>query len=281
MSYGPTMQPPGAGAGATRATAVAAKPPNLGAGVVAGLAAGVAGAFIWGAIGALTAHNWSIVAFGVGILVALAVSKAAGGSGPELGGAAALITVVACLVGDVAAAYFRAAHDLGTSVGNLMNLVGPTRVLSDEVKHQPLSMIFILVGAAYAFRYAATGGNLRGRRTTMAPAAATFPAQPGFAQPGFAHPNFGQPAAQPPQPSPQPAYGQPAYGQPGYGQPGYSQPGYGQPPVQAPPSYGQPASPPPPVYGQPTPPPVYGQPAQPTPPPSDDGGYFANQPPAV
>ncbi|HXR41894.1 MAG TPA: hypothetical protein VN738_05760 [Acidothermaceae bacterium] len=186
-----------------------ARQPSLGAGVVAGLGAGVVGAFVWGAIGDMTNTNWSIVAIGVGVLVALAATKAAHTGGTELGVAAAIITLLACLVGDVGATYARAAHDVGISIRQAMDVVPPTTVLKDNIHHQPLSMLFILLGAFYAFRYAATNGNLRRRSVAAGPA---YGQQPSYASPQAPMqpqaapqlPTQPQPGAPDAQPEPQP-----------------------------------------------------------------------------
>jgi hypothetical protein len=204
--------------------------PNLAAGVVAGLLAGVVGAILWGGFTALTHFRIGYLALGVGVLVGYAIVQVGQVRTVAVGVTAAVITLVACAAGDTGSVYFQAAHELHTSVGSLLSATNPFTVFREDISHDAFGLVFFAIGAWAAFRYVTTGrGLLRGRRPPGMPAGVGYGTQPSYGQP----PTYGQPV--------QPTYGQPV--QPTYGQP--VQPTYGQP-VQ--PTYGQPTfAPPPPV----------------------------------
>jgi len=219
--------------------------PNLAAGVVAGLLAGVAGAIIWGGFTALTHFRIGYLAIGVGILVGYAIVRVGQVRTVGVGVTAAVITLIACAAGDTGSVYFQAAHELHTSVGSLLSATNPLTVFREDISHDAFGAVFFAIAAWGAFRYVTTGrGLVRPRQQGQGragPPAGGYGTQPSYGQlptSGPVRPTYGQPVP--------PTYGQPV------------PPTYGQP---VPPTYGQPV---PPTYGQPTygPPPVT-EPAQP------------------
>jgi hypothetical protein len=222
--------------------------PNLAAGVVAGLLAGVVGAILWGGFTALTHFRIGYLALGIGVLVGYAIVRVGQVRTVAVGVTAAVITLVACAAGDTGSIYFQAAHDLHTSVGNLLSVSNPFTVLREDLQHNAFGLIFFAIAAWAAFRYVTTGrGLMRSRRPAQVPPSPGYGTQPSYGQP---------PASAQPVP---PTYGQPL-------QPTYGQPTYGQP-LPVPPTY---APPPSPTYAPP-PAPAYAPPPAPAyaPPPAD------------
>jgi hypothetical protein len=139
--------------------------PNLGAAVVAGLVAGVAGAVLWGGFTAVTHLRIGLVAIGVGGLVAHAVTKIGRGRNEQFGVVAAIITLLACAAGDVGSFYLEVSHDTHTSVSTVMRIEGPLSVLKNDVSHNAFGLVFFAIAAFYAYRNASGGpANLRTRR---------------------------------------------------------------------------------------------------------------------
>jgi hypothetical protein len=139
--------------------------PKLGAGVVAGLAAGAVGACVWGGFTEITHLRIGYLSLGLGLLIGYAVTRAAGGRSPELGIVAALITLLACAAGDVGTIYIKAMHDFQLSFGDVVSARGPLGVLKDDLSGDKLGVFFYALAAFYASRYAARGGvSARGRR---------------------------------------------------------------------------------------------------------------------
>jgi hypothetical protein len=234
--------------------------------IVIGIGAMLLGAVIWAVITALTKHEFSLVAIGVGALIGLAMFTAR----PTSGGialVAALLTIVGCALGDFLALGALIAQRTSASFMDVLNA---------EVKH-PGPVFHALGGKTYLFwaigAVAAFGMTIRriqaARMMSGPPVAAPAGPSP--------YPQFGQDASAYGSASPygqapgDQAYGQapgnPAYGQapgnPAYGQ-GQNNPAYGQQPypAQGQQPYGQGRQPQPgqPPYGQPYPQqPGYGQ----------------------
>jgi hypothetical protein len=196
------------------------------------------GALAWALIGALTKHEYSLVALGIGLLIGLAMYTARPTS---LGVAvvAAAFTLLGCAIGEILAFAFVFGDATGIGFSQALETVMQNlgSFFTDAVSGR--SYLFWAIGAAASF-------GITFRRIQEAKTAAGATA-PGYAAQGQAP--YGQ------APYDQSSYGQPSYGRPGqppYGQPSYDQPQspYGQP------SYGQPGQPP---YGQPS----YDQPQSP------------------
>jgi hypothetical protein len=204
----------------THSTSTASAPgqpvPNLGAGVAAGIGAGLVGALLWGGFTEISNLRIGYLAIGVGFLVAFAMTRAGGGHSVGFGATAAAITLLACALGDVGSVYFRASHELHVSVSTLMSNVGPYQVLRDDLSHDKFGTVFFAIAAFAAFRYGASGARAMTRRR------AVTGGQPSGQQPAYgpapAQPQYGPPL------TPQPTYGQPLLAQPTYGQPTYGQP---------------------------------------------------------
>jgi hypothetical protein len=235
--------------------------------VVIGIGAMLLGAAIWAAITALTKHEFSLVAIGVGALIGLAMFSARPTSS-GIAVVAALLTIVGCAIGDFLAVGALVASQTSASF---------TDILNAEVKHPgPIfealggkTYLFWAIGAVAAF--AMTFRRIQAARMVPGPPGAS--PYPQFGQDGGASPygqaapgaygqggpaGYGQPQGNPAygQPQGNPAYGQqpyPSQGQQQYGQ-GQSPYGQQQPPQQGQPPYGQ-QQPPPyppqqPGYGQ-------------------------------
>jgi hypothetical protein len=213
------------------------------------------GAIIWAVITALTKHEFSLVAIGVGALIGLAMFTARPTSA-GIAVLAALLTLIGCALGEFLAA---------AAVVSQQSPVSFTEVLKLEFQHlgpflQALggrTYVFWAIGAVAAF--VMTFRRIQAARMMAGPPAAA-PAP--YAQFGQGGNQYGQAPADPP-------YGQAPYGQP-QGNPGYGQQPYppqsygqgpspyGQQPQQGQPPYGeqqQPYPPQQPGYGQQPPPP--------------------------
>jgi hypothetical protein len=215
----------------THSTSTASAPgqpvPNLGAGIAAGIGAGLVGALLWGGFTEVTNLRIGYLAIGVGFLVAFAMTRAGGGHSVGFGATAAVITLLACALGDVGSLYFKASHELHVSVSTLMSAVGPLRLLREDLSHDKFGAVFFAIAAFAAFRYGASGARSMPRRR------AVTGSQPPYGQ----QPAYGPPPTQPqygPPPAAQPTYGQPPLAQPTYGQPTYGQPTDPQQPAVTP-----------------------------------------------
>jgi hypothetical protein len=201
--------------------------PNLAAGVIAGLLAGLVGAILWGGFTALTHFRIGYLALGIGVLVGYAIVQVGQVRTPAVGATAAVITLVACAAGDTGSIYFQAAHESHLSVGTLLSLSSPFTVFREDISHNAFGLVFFAIAAWAAYRYVTTGrGLMRSRRPGPVPSGQGYGTQPSYGQ---------QPASAQPAP---PTYGQPlqpTYGQPTYGQPSPATPTYGPPPVAEPP----------------------------------------------
>jgi hypothetical protein len=197
------------------------------------------GALGWALIGALTKHEFSLVAIGIGLLIGLAMYTARPTS---LGVAvvAAAFTLLGCAIGEVLAFAFVFGDTTGIGFSQALETVLQNlgSFFTDAVSGR--SYLFWAIGAAASF--AITFRRIQEAKTAGAttPGYDTAQGQPPYGQPPYGQQAYGQPSYG------QPSYGQPSYGQPSYGQPSYGQPSYGQH------SYGQPS------YGQPS----YGQAGQ-------------------
>lgn len=199
---------------------------------------------MWGGFTALTHFRIGYLALGIGVLVGYAIVQVGQVRTVAVGVTAAVITLVACAVGDTGSIYFQAAHELHQSVGSLLSATNPFTVFREDVSHNAFGLVFFAIAAWAAFRYVTTGRGLMGSRRP-----AQLSPSPGYGS----QPSYGQPpaSAQPLQPT----YGQSAYGQPIYGQPVPGQPTYGQP-LAVHPTYPPPPAPPtyPPPPADPAPP---------------------------
>jgi hypothetical protein len=193
--------------------------------VLAGFAAAVAGAFLWGLIVYSIKHQFSIAAILMGVLVGMAIGafRPRTMAAPVAG---AILAVFGCAFGDFLALIFVAVGRAGLPLGYVL---GHLSVLLHAYPHTvgALGFVFWAIAAFVGFRIT---------MTRMQRPGATPPPAPGYAQPGYGT---------------QPGYGaQPGYGtQPGYGEPGYEGPGFAvprnEPPRNQPPRDQQPPDEPP------------------------------------
>jgi hypothetical protein len=217
------------------------------------------GALAWGLIGALTKHEFGIIAIGIGLLIGLAMYTARPTS-PGVAVAAAAFTLLGCAIGEI----FAFAFVFGDTTG-----IGFSQALKTVMQHLGSFFTDAVSGKSYLFWAigAAASFGITFRRIQEAKTAGASPsgyAAPGQSPYGGGQGSYGAQQGQSPYgqssydqsqaPYGQQAYGQPAYGQSSYGQPAYGQPSYDQP--QAPygrQAYGQEG------YGQQQPYPQQGQ----------------------
>lgn len=214
--------------------------------IVIGFLAMILGAGLWAVVTVVTAHEFSLVAIGVGALIGLAMYSARPTSA-GIAVAAAVLTVIGCALGEFLAVPAYVAHKEGISFTKLVNLeLSHPSLYFDELDGK--TYLFWAIGAAAAFsmvfrriQAARMSGASYGR-----PPVGSFPGPVPGPQAYAPQQQFGaapQPGAAPQSGQPFPAQqpygqGQPPYGQnpqpygPGPGQqqpsgPG-QQPGYGQ-----------------------------------------------------
>jgi hypothetical protein len=180
--------------------------------IAIGILAMILGAAIWAVITVVTAHEFSLVAIGVGALVGV-LMYAARPTSSGIAVVAALLTVAGCALGQFLALPAYVAHKEHVGFGKLVNA---------ELQHPDLyfdsldgkTFLFWAIGAAAAFSMVYR--RIQAARVMARPAPAYgVPLQP-YAPPQ--QPGYGRP--QQPYP-PQQAYGQgpaPQQGQPPYGQ---------------------------------------------------------------
>jgi hypothetical protein len=185
--------------------------------VLAGFAAAVAGAFLWGLIVYSIKHQFSIAAILMGVLVGMAIGafRPRSMAAPVAG---AILAVFGCAFGDFLALIFVAVGRAGLPLGYVL---GHLSVLLDVYPHTVgvLGFVFWAIAAFVGFRITMT----RMQRPSVTP-----PPAPGYGTP----PGYG----------PEHGYGtQPGHGQPGYDGPGFAVP-RDQPPRQEPPRQEPPRS---------------------------------------
>ncbi|GAA4519724.1 hypothetical protein GCM10023191_095620 [Actinoallomurus oryzae] len=189
--------------------------------IVLGFLAMILGAALWAVITVVTAHEFSLVAIGVGALVGLTMF-AARPSSTGIALVAALFTIIGCALGEFLAIPAYVAHE---------SHHGFSEVLSVEVHHPKVyfdsldgkTYLFWAIGAVAAFSM--TFRRIQAARAMAAAPApyAAAPQQPYAPQQpaGPAYPGPQQPYGQNPQPygpGQQPYGGQQYGGQPGQGQ---------------------------------------------------------------
>ena len=214
--------------------------------IIIGFLAMILGAGLWALVTVVTAHEFSLVAIGVGALIGLAMFSARPTS-TGIAAAAAVLTVIGCALGEFLAVPAYIAHKDGISFTKLVNLeLSHPKLYFDALDGK--TYLFWAIGAAAAFSmvfrriqaarvinpsYSAGGAFGAAGPQGYAPQQQYGAPQPGGAQPGGAAQPGRQYPGQPPYGPGQPPYGQnpQPYG-PGQGQqqpygPG-QQPGYGQ-----------------------------------------------------
>lgn len=215
MTFGAPSQPSPAQPAHYAPQPAGSATPNLGLGIVVGFGAAVLGAIVWGGFTGITHYRIGYLSIAIGFFIGWAMVKAAGGHAKELGIAAAIVTLIACAAGDVGTIYIKAMHEFHLSLGNAMKENDPFSLLKDDLSDDKLAILFFLLAAYFAFRYAATGGT--GRRPARVPAPQT-----GYTPVVPAQPTPGTPASQPfGDPAPQ-SFGGPApqsFGAPAPAQP--------------------------------------------------------------
>ena len=182
------------------------------------------GALAWALIGALTKHEYSLVAIGIGLLIGLAMYTARPTSlGVAI--AAAAFTLLGCAIGEI----FAFAFVFGDTTG-----IGFAESLKTVMQHLGSFFTDVVSGKSYLFWAigAVASFGITFRRIQEAKTAGAGAS--GYAAPGQSPYGGG---AQSPYSVQQ---GQSPYGQQGYGQQGYGQPTYGQSSYDQPqPPYGQ------------------------------------------
>lgn len=195
--------------------------------IVIGILAMILGAGLWAGVTAVTAHEFSLVAIGVGALIGLAMFSARPTS-TGIAAVAAFLTIIGCALGELLAVPAYLAHKDGLSFTKLVNLeLSHPRLYFDTLDGK--TFLFWGIGAVAAFSMVfrriqaarVAGGPYGMAGPVPGPSAYApqpgAPAQPGQQQPyGPGQPPYGQ--------NPQP-YGPGGSRQPyGSGQ----QPGYGR-----------------------------------------------------
>jgi hypothetical protein len=156
----------------------AAPKSHLTAGIVAALVGALLGAVAWAVVASLTNYKIGFAAVGVGALAGLLAGRTGGGH-PALPPAAAMIGVLACLVGDL----LIDAHDLSEALKQLGSDVSMLTVLKEAVKDpagfgwelykegfQALDVLFYGIAAVVAFRLAEQHGSPAASAPGFAPA---------------------------------------------------------------------------------------------------------------
>jgi hypothetical protein len=132
---------------------------RTGAAILAGLAAAVAGAVVWGLITYLTKHQFSLVAVGVGVGVGYAVGRFRPGD-VAAAAASGVLALLGCALGTFLALVFAA---LGAGIG-LGQMLAHLDVIMNVYPGSVgvLGVVFWLLAAFLAVRTAM--GGPRGRR---------------------------------------------------------------------------------------------------------------------
>jgi hypothetical protein len=196
--------------------------------IIIGFLAMILGAGLWALVTVVTAHEFSLVAIGVGALVGLAMFSARPTS-TGIAAAAALLTVLGCALGEFLAVPAYVAHKDGISFTKLVNLeLSHPKLYFDALDGK--TYLFWAIGAAAAFSmvfrriqaarvinpsYGAGGvGGAYGAGGPV-PGPQGYAPQQQFGAPGAAPQPGGTPQPGQPYPGGQQPYGQ---GQPPYGQ---------------------------------------------------------------
>ncbi len=94
---------------------------NLGAGVVAGLGAALAGAAIWAVVTVITGYQIGWMAIGIGFLVGYAVRAAGKGIDQVFGFAGAALALVGCMLGNLLTVCYFVSENEGIPLMELLS----------------------------------------------------------------------------------------------------------------------------------------------------------------
>lgn len=129
---------------------------NLLLGIVSGLVAAVIGAAIWAVVTVATKYQIGWMAVGIGFLVGFAVRAMGKGVTPIFGVAAALLSLVGCLLGNLfsACGFLAASESISTTTAITSALGNPDMAL-DLLKatFSPMDLLFYGIAAYEGFKF--------------------------------------------------------------------------------------------------------------------------------
>lgn len=120
---------------------------NVGLALGAGLVAALIGAAIWMGITVATGMHIGYVALGIGALVGYAVRVAGKGYTPVFGVIGALLTLLGCLLGQIAAEVQLAAKEAAMGFFDVISSVGLVQIVTLVVQHTgPITYFIYAIG---------------------------------------------------------------------------------------------------------------------------------------
>ena len=129
---------------------------SLLSGSLAGVAAAIVGAGLWGGITALTKYQIGWMAIGVGFLVGMAVRTFGKGIDKPFGIAGAAISVLGCAAGNLLATCIMISQQQQAPFSQVLSSLNPEVVTSlMKVTFQPMDLLFygLAVYAGYRFSF--------------------------------------------------------------------------------------------------------------------------------
>jgi hypothetical protein len=130
---------------------------NFGMALVAGSAAAMIGALLWGIITAVTNYRIGFMAMGIGVLVGFAVQKFGKGIDTKFGVAGAVLSLLGCMVGNILAVLLIVAQLEGVSFLTIFFNLGPGMMVTIlQADFSPIDLLFyglaIYEGYRFSFR---------------------------------------------------------------------------------------------------------------------------------
>ena len=126
---------------------------RFGTGAVAGLAAALIGAFIWGAITAITHYQIGWMAVGVGFLVGYAVRLFGKGVEPRFGYLGAGLALFGCLAGNILAVCLFFSYNFGVPLFDILGQLTPSACYELlKTTFSPVDLLFYALAVYEGYR---------------------------------------------------------------------------------------------------------------------------------
>lgn len=129
--------------------------PNLGRGILAGLASAVIGATGWAIITAIINFQIGWMAVGVGFLVGLAVQRFGKGTDPAFGFVGAAFSLLGCVGGNLLAVCIMASRELSLPLLDVLFRVSNPTVAGIVLKEtfSPMDILFYAIAVYEGYRF--------------------------------------------------------------------------------------------------------------------------------
>lgn len=127
---------------------------SLGLGLLAGLAAAVVGAILWGVITVMAERQIGFMAIGVGFLVGWSVRRFGRGMGPEFAISGAVLSLLGCVLGNLFSACIFVANQMRVPLSDLLATLD-WRTCAEWMKatFSPMDLLFYALAMYFGYKY--------------------------------------------------------------------------------------------------------------------------------